>query len=203
MQCTIYLPTYFLICMYTTPMAILRKLCWCSGIDESILHTENNLSMTCPQPLQWRHNEHDCVSNQRRLDCLLNRLFRRRSKKTSNLRATVLCERNPSVAGEFPAQSASNMEMLPFNDVIMITAISEKNEQEGPEKNGIIHNTFSNPFTWKLLFPLIQSSLILYGDIDTRVYAVNWCVSRWNGHDTMDVIFFFIPRPGGLTREKV
>ena len=22
-------------------------------------------------------------------------------------------------------------------------------------------------------------------------YAVNWCVSRWNGRDTMDVIFFF------------
>ena len=35
------------------------------------------------------------------------------------------------------------------------------------------------------------------------IYAVNWCVSRWNGRDTMDVIFFFISRPGGLTREKV
>ena len=22
------------------------------------------------------------------------------------------------------------------------------------------------------------------------IYAVNWCVSRWNGRDTMDVIFF-------------
>ena len=31
--------------------------------------------------LQWRHNEHNGVSNNRRLDCLLNRLFRRRSKK--------------------------------------------------------------------------------------------------------------------------
>ena len=34
-------------------------------------------------------------------------------------------------------------------------------------------------------------------------YAVNWCVSRWNGRDTTDVIFFFISRPGGLTRDKV
>ena len=33
--------------------------------------------------------------------------------------------------------------------------------------------------------------------------AVNWCVSRWNGRDTMDVIIVFISRPGGLTREKV
>ena len=36
-----------------------------------------------------------------------------------------------------------------------------------------------------------------------RIYAVNWCVSRWNGRDTMDVIIFFISRPGGLAREKV
>ena len=28
--------------------------------------------------LQWRHNERDVVSNHRRLDCLLNRLFRHR-----------------------------------------------------------------------------------------------------------------------------
>ena len=34
--------------------------------------------------LQWRHNERDGVSNHRGLDCLLNRLFRPRSKKTSN-----------------------------------------------------------------------------------------------------------------------
>ena len=38
--------------------------------------------------LQWRHNEHDGVSNHQRQGCLLNRLFRRRSKKTSNLRIT-------------------------------------------------------------------------------------------------------------------
>ena len=33
------------------------------------------------EPLQWRHNEYDGVSNHQRIDCLLNRLFRRRSKK--------------------------------------------------------------------------------------------------------------------------
>ena len=31
--------------------------------------------------LQWCHNEHDGISNDRHLGCLLNRLFRRRSKK--------------------------------------------------------------------------------------------------------------------------
>ena len=36
-------------------------------------------------PLQWRHNMHDGVSNHQPHDCLLNRLFRRRSKKTSQV----------------------------------------------------------------------------------------------------------------------
>ena len=35
--------------------------------------------------LQWRHNDHDSVSNHQPYGCLLNRLFRRRSKKTSKL----------------------------------------------------------------------------------------------------------------------
>ena len=39
--------------------------------------------------LQWRHNEPDGVSNHQFHDCLLNRLFRRRSKKTSKLRVTA------------------------------------------------------------------------------------------------------------------
>ena len=34
-------------------------------------------------------------------------------------------------------------------------------------------------------------------------YAMNWCVSQWNGRDTTDVMNFFISRPGGLTHEKV
>ena len=61
-------------------------------------------------PLQWRHNERDDVSNHQRFDCLLNRLFRRRSKKTSKLRVTGLCEGNSPVTGEFPAPRASNAE---------------------------------------------------------------------------------------------
>ena len=60
------------------------------------------------RPLQWRHNECDGVSNHRRLDCLLNRLFRRKSKKTSKLHKTGLCTGNSPMTGEFPAQTASN-----------------------------------------------------------------------------------------------
>ena len=42
--------------------------------------------------------------------CLLNRLFRRRSKITSKLRVNVHCAGNSPVTGEFPAQMASNAE---------------------------------------------------------------------------------------------
>ena len=56
------------------------------------------------------HNVRDGVSNDQPHDCLLNRLFKRRSKKTSKLRATGLCAGNSPVTGEFPAQRASNVE---------------------------------------------------------------------------------------------
>ena len=54
--------------------------------------------------LRGCHNGHDSNSNHKPHDCLLNRLFRRRSKKTSKLRVTGL------VPGEFPAQMACNAE---------------------------------------------------------------------------------------------
>ena len=44
--------------------------------------------------LRWRHNGRDSVSNHQPHDCLLNRIFRRRSKKTSKLRVTGLCAGN-------------------------------------------------------------------------------------------------------------
>ena len=60
--------------------------------------------------LQWRHNGHDSVSNHQPHDCLLNRLFRLRSKKTLKLRVTGLCAGKSSETCEFPAQMASNAE---------------------------------------------------------------------------------------------
>ena len=44
--------------------------------------------------LHWRHDDHDGVSNHQPHGCLLNRLFGRRSKKTSKLRVTGLCAGN-------------------------------------------------------------------------------------------------------------
>ena len=64
----------------------------------SLLHELHTVRITSQElPSQWRHNERDGVSNHRRLDCLLNRLFWRRAKKTSKLRVTDLCEGNSPV----------------------------------------------------------------------------------------------------------
>ena len=71
---------------------------------------ETRWNVTQINTLQWRHNERYGVSNHRRLDCLLNRLFRRRSMKTSKLGVTDLCEGNPPVAVGVPSQQAINAE---------------------------------------------------------------------------------------------
>ena len=60
--------------------------------------------------LRWRHNGGDSVSNHQPRECLLNRLIRCRSKKTSQLRVTGLCVGNSPGTGEFPALMASSTE---------------------------------------------------------------------------------------------
>ena len=62
--------------------------------------------------IERRHNELDAVPDRRRLHWLLNCWFKHRSKKTSKLRVTGLCVGNSPVAGEFPAQRASNAESI-------------------------------------------------------------------------------------------
>ena len=73
--------------------------------------------------LHWRHNDHGGVSNHQPRGCLLNRLFRRRWKKTSKLRVTDLC------AGTSPGPVNSphgpvTRKMFPFDDVSMCWILS-------------------------------------------------------------------------------
>ena len=53
--------------------------------------------MVSKMTLQWLHNECYGVSNHRRIGCLLNRLFRRGSRKPSKLRVAGICDGNPPV----------------------------------------------------------------------------------------------------------
>ena len=106
--------------------------------------------------LQWRHNEHNGVSNHQPNDCLHNRLFRHRSKKTSKLCVTGHCEGNSPVTGIFPAQRASNAEnvsirrrhhvmhiFIPYKKVVLLASAHSINsvvewieiELAGPRHN--------------------------------------------------------------------
>ena len=70
--------------------------------------------------LQWRHNGYDSVSNHQPHDCLPNRLFRRRSKKTTKLRVTGLCAGNSPGPVNSPHKGPVTRKMFPFDDVIMV-----------------------------------------------------------------------------------
>ena len=85
--------------------------CWPSSLLPYGITRPQWVDRAC-YPLQWRHNGHDGISNHQPHDCLLNRLFRHRSKKTSKLRITGHCARNSPVTGGFPAQMASNAESV-------------------------------------------------------------------------------------------
>ena len=73
--------------------------------------------------LQWRHNGCDGISNHQPHDCLLNRLFSCKSKKTSKLCVTGLCEGNSPVTSEYPAQMASNAENASIWCVIVLCSV--------------------------------------------------------------------------------
>ena len=72
--------------------------------------------------LHWRHNGRHSISNHQPHDCLLNRLFRLRSKKTSKLCVTGFVRgiHHSPGPGEFPAQWPVMQKMFPFDDVIMV-----------------------------------------------------------------------------------
>ena len=73
----------------------------------------------CRMSFHWRHNDHNGVSNHQPHGCLLNRLFRRRSRKTSKLRVTGLCVGNSPGPVNSPHKGPVTRKMFPFDDVIM------------------------------------------------------------------------------------
>ena len=103
---------------------IVQRIKYHTGVKITQLYTGDSIS------LQWRHNELAGVSNHQPHHCLLNRLFRRRSKKTSKLRVTGLCAENSPGTGEFPAQMACNAENVSIwwrHHVVHITYTSQLN----------------------------------------------------------------------------
>ena len=100
-----------------------QQITWINQDDK-----ETCTIMFVRRSLLRRHNERDGVSNHRRRDCLLHRLFRRRPKKLSKLRVTGLCKRNPPVDSpriiyrwppDSPDKDPVTQRMFPFDDDIM------------------------------------------------------------------------------------
>ena len=98
----------------------LDYIAWSSKMDTMTSSFVNFLTQR--SSLAWwntpRHhitvtsNGRDSVSNHQPHDCLLDRLLRLRSKKTSKLCVTGLCARNSPGAGELPAQMARYSESV-------------------------------------------------------------------------------------------
>ena len=75
-QYKIYGHGFILICL---DFAVVLWIIWSSASETKILRCEYNQPIW--NTLHWRHNDHDGVSNHQPHGGLLNRLFRRRSKK--------------------------------------------------------------------------------------------------------------------------
>ena len=84
-------------------------------------------------------------------DCLLNRLFRRRSKKASNLRVTGLCAGNSPMTGVFPAQMVSNAENVSVwwrhHAIYQFSAVINPSYA--------LFHLKSKPTFWSLMAPLV------------------------------------------------
>ena len=97
-----------------------------------------NIYMQLIAALQWRHNEHGGISNHQPYECLLNRLFRRRSNEIPKLRVTGLCVGNSPVIHwwlvNYPHWGPVAWKMFPFDDVIMQRYVEMKwnNHRDDP-----------------------------------------------------------------------
>ena len=116
--------------------------------------------------LLWRHNDHGGVSNHQPHSCLLNRLFRRRSKKTPKLRVTGLCAGNLPGPVNSPHKGPVTRKMVPFNDVIMsktsdlnfsnFNSITLKHKQSVPHfANDILNCMFIDDGCFILVWQLL------------------------------------------------
>ena len=110
--------------------------------------------------LPWRHNDHDGVSNHQPCGCLLNCLFRRRSKKTPKLRGNGLCVGNSPGPVNSPHKGPATRKMLPFDDVIMIP------NHDIQVVSGSIINSLMKATT-----PIIAMLYIDISSVSTRIHG--------------------------------
>ena len=116
--------------------------------------------------LQWRHNERDGVSYHQPHDCLLKRLFRRKSKKTSKLRVTGLCGGIHRWPVNSPHKWPVTQKMFPFDDVIVYS--------------GITLSMMCSLFPW--LLASLGHQQLQYRFRDLRKFSCRQVVSGYNAY---------------------
>ena len=110
---------------FETPSWSLWRQCnvpWKNWLSPAPTSQHYPIFTICHWPLRWRHNELDGVSDHQPHDCLLNRLFERRSKKKHQSSASPAfvrgIHRGPMNS---PHKWPVACKMFPFDDVIMFT----------------------------------------------------------------------------------
>ena len=114
----------------------------------------------CYTALEWRHNVCCGVSNHRRLDCSLNCLFRRRSKKTSNLRLLAFVREIHRWPMNSPHKGPVTRKKFQFDDVIIWKACYKEWNVEASRMMDIDAPQWWNltAVTWKI--PMTLNSLM-------------------------------------------
>ena len=138
--------------------------------------------------LHWRHNDHDGVSNHQPHDCLLNRLFKRRSRKTSKIRVTGLCVGNLKGPMNSPHKGPVTRKMFPFDDVIM--RMASFNMLRARHDGNYLDNDNSKFIFLNELFEFgikFQLSIICSGN-DLASYM--WLINHWNHEDRVHWCIF-------------
>ena len=126
--------------------------------------------------LRWRHNDHDGVSNHQPHGCLLNRLFRRRSKKTSNPRVTGLC------VGNSPGPVNSPQKGLRGKCFHLMTSSSFSPSRGISDLAYFIRN-----FDWNRCVHIHQWQPTIYNQMDTY-QRQTWGSIQTNKHKTTTAI---------------
>ena len=143
--------------------------------------------------LHWRHKKYVGVSNHQPHDCLLNCLFRRKSKKRSKFRVIGLCAGNTTVTGEFPAPRASNAEnvsiwwrhhVLSMSSSHSVNILSEKRRLKINQPQELYVKDGSFKFSWVWTICLLRKWRMWSGG-----GLVNTSKPRWNDRHFPDNLF--------------
>ena len=118
----------------------------------------------CAESLQWRHDDHDGVWNHQPHGCLLNRLFTRKSKKTSKLRVTGLWVGNSLGPVNSPHKGPVTRKMFPFDDVIMIPGHASKASTGLSGTLGLREVLTNRPWPW-------EHVLVFHTDRNLKIVA--------------------------------